>query len=369
MKINFVDLKLQYKTIKKEIDTAIQDVIENTAFIMGDRLVKFEQNFAESHNAKYCLGTSSGTDSLHLALMAFDIEKGDEVIVPVNTFFATAEAVSLTGATPVFVDNDPISYNIDINKIEEKITPRTKAIIPVHLYGQASNMDPIIKLARENDLIVIEDCAQAHLETYKGKPVGTFGEIGCFSFYAGKNLGAYGEGGAVITNDKKLYEKMKLLRAHGSVLKYKHELIGHNYRLETLQAAILNVKLQYLERWNDQRRNNAKLYAKYLAGTPNLILPETMDYAKHVYHLFVVRVKNRERLQDHLQNNQIFTGLHYPIPNHMQIAYKFLGYKKGDFPVAEEYADEILSLPMFPELTENEIKYVCECIKQFYQKN
>ena len=366
MRINFVDLKAQYKTIKVEIDAAIQDVIDNTAFIMGERLEKFEQNFATSHNAKYCLGTSSGTDSLHLALMAFDIGKGNEVIVPVNTFFATAEAVSLTGAIPVFVDNDPVSYNIDINKIEEKITSRTKAIIPVHLYGQACNMDPIVTLAKEKGLIVIEDCAQAHLGTYKRKPVGTFGKIGCFSFYAGKNLGAYGEGGAVITNDKHLYEKMKLLRAHGSVMKYKHEVIGHNYRLETLQAVILNVKLKYLEKWNDQRRNNAKLYAKFLAGTPNLVLPQTMDYAKHVYHLFVVRVKNREKLQNYLQKNQIYTGLHYPIPNHLQNAYKFLGYKRGDFPVAEEYADEILSLPMFPELTESEIMYVCDCIKRFY---
>lgn len=369
MKVNFVDLKVQYKTIKKEIDIAIKDVVDNTAFIMGDRLKNFENNFAKSHKADYCLGTSSGTDALHLALWTLNIGLGDEVIVPVNTFFATAEAVSLTGAKPIFVDNNHESYNIDVNKIEEKITENTKAIIPVHLYGQSSDLDPIVKLSEKYDLKIVEDCAQAHLETYKNTPVGTFGDIGCFSFYAGKNLGAYGEGGAVITNNKELFDKMSLIRAHGSIIKYHHDLIGHNYRLEAIQAVILNVKLKYLAKWNEMRRYNANLYNKYLENVEEIILPKKMDYAKHVYHLFVVRAKDRDVLQKFLANNGIYTGLHYPIPNHLQKAYRFLKYKKGDFPIAEKYANEILSLPMYPELKETEIKYVCDKIKEFYSNS
>lgn len=368
MKVNFVDLKIQYQSIKKEVDAAIQDVLDNTAFIMGERLKNFENNFAKAHQARYCLGTSSGTDSLHLALWTLGIGRGDEVLVPVNTFFATAEAVSLTGAKPVFVDNNPESYNIDVNKIEEKLTSKTKAIIPVHLYGQSADLDPILEIAQHYKLHVVEDCAQAHLETYKGKPVGTFGDIGCFSFYAGKNLAAYGEGGAVITNDEKLFNKMAKIRDHGSSKKYHHEFIGHNYRLEAIQAVILNVKLKYLESWNEMRRQNAKLYENYLANCEEVKLPKKMSYAKHVYHLFVIRAKYRDGLQRFLTENNIYTGLHYPIPIHLQKAYNFLGYKTGDFPIAEKYANEIISLPMYPELKEEEIKYVCEKIKEFYSK-
>ena len=366
MKINFVDLKAQYKSIKPEIDEAIQDVIDNTAFIMGDRLKNFEANFAKAHHVQYCLGTSSGTDSLHLALWALNIGLGDEVIVPVNTFFATAEAVSIAGATPVFVDNDPITFNISISSIESKITPKTKAIIPVHLYGQTADMDPILKIAKKHQLFVIEDCAQSHLETYKGNPTGSMGDIGCFSFYAGKNLGAYGEGGAVTTNDENLMKKMAMIRDHGSSEKYHHDVIGHNYRLEGLQAAILNVKLKHLEKWNDMRRKNAALYSKYLKDIKQIKLPVIMDYAKHVFHLYVVLAEDRDNLQKYLGENSIYTGLHYPIPLHLQKAYSFLGYSRGDFPVAEKCADEIISLPMYPELTEEEIKYTCEQIAKFY---
>lgn len=366
MKVNFVDLKIQYQGIKEEIDAAIKDVIDNSAFIMGERLQRFENNFAKAHNARFCIGTSSGTDSLHLALWALGIGTDDEVIVPVNTFFATAEAVSLTGATPVFVDNDPITYNIDISKIEEKISAKTKAIIPVHLYGQAVDMDKIMAIAKKHNLFVVEDCAQSHLETYKGQPTGSIGDIGCFSFYAGKNLGAYGEGGAVTTNNDALYKKMAIIRDHGSSQRYHHEVIGHNYRLEGIQAAVLNVKLKYLERWNEMRRNNSTLYGKYLSGIEEITTPVTTGFAKHVFHLYVVRAKNRDGLQKFLGEQQIYTGLHYPIPLHQQKAYAFLNYSDGDFPVAEKYASQIISLPMYPELKEEEIKYVCEKIKQFY---
>ena len=367
MKVNFVDLKAQYVSIKDEIDAAINDVVSNTAFIMGPRLKSFEDNFAKAHNVKFCLGTSSGTDSLHLALWALNIGEGDEVIVPVNTFFATAEAVSIAGATPVFIDNDPINYNIDTSKIEKKITNKTKAIIPVHLYGQAADMDPIIKIATKHNLEIIEDCAQSHLATYNGQPTGSIGRIGCFSFYAGKNLGAYGEGGAVTTNDEGLNNKMAMIRDHGSSKKYHHDIIGHNYRLEALQASILNIKLNHLAKWNDMRRKNAILYSKYLKDVDNITTPVTMQYARHVFHLYVVRAKDRDGLQNYLAENTIYSGLHYPIPLHLQKAYEFLGGKEGDFPVAEKYAKEIISLPMYPELTEKEIKYVCDKIKEFYK--
>jgi dTDP-4-amino-4,6-dideoxygalactose transaminase len=366
MKVNFVDLKIQYQSIKEEMDSAIKDVIDNAAFIMGERLKRFEDNFAKAHEAKYCIGTSSGTDSLHLALWALGVGQGDEVIVPVNTFFATAEAVSIAGATPVFVDNDPITYNIDIAKIEEKINSKTKAIIPVHLYGQAVDMDPILAMAKKHKLFVVEDCAQSHLETYNGKPTGSIGDIGCFSFYAGKNLGAYGEGGAVTTNNEELYKKMSLIRDHGSSKRYHHDIVGHNYRLEGLQAAVLNVKLKYLEQWNEMRRVNASLYAKKLENIKEVLTPVISDFAKHVYHLYVVRVENRDALQKFLSENSVYTGLHYPIPLHMQRAYADLDYQEGDFPVAEAYANQIISLPMFPELKEEEITYICDHIASFY---
>jgi dTDP-4-amino-4,6-dideoxygalactose transaminase len=369
MKVNFLDLKSQYLSIKNEIDESIQNVLNDTAFTAGPYVGAFEENFAKRHNAKFCVGVNNGTSALHTALMALEIGIGDEVIIPTNTFFATPESVSLAGATPVFVDNEPIYYNIDTTKIEEAITDKTKAIIVVNLYGQPAQLDKIKEISEKHNLKLIEDCAQAHIAEFKGKSIGTFGICGCFSFYCGKNLGAYGEGGAVISNDENLYKKMMMIRDHGSSQKYHHEIIGHNYRMAGLQGAILNVKLKFLDKWTDIRRRNADLYRKYLADCKEIILPEEMPDTKHVYHLFVIRTSKRDELMQYLKENQIFSGLHYPIPCHLQNAYKSLSYKKGDFPLAEKYADEIVSLPMSEQLKEDEVKYVSEKIKEFFLNN
>jgi dTDP-4-amino-4,6-dideoxygalactose transaminase len=366
MKVNFLDLKSQYLSIKDEIDQAIQNVLVNTAFTAGPYVKSFEDNFAKRHNAKYCVGVNNGTSALHATLMALEIKAGDEVIVPVNTFFATPESVSLTGATPVFVDCEGKFYNIDPDKIENAITKNTKAIIAVNLYGQPAQLNKIKEIADKHNLILIEDCAQSHISELNGQSVGTYGLCGCFSFYCGKNLGAYGEGGAVITNDEKLYKKIMMIRDHGMSQKYHHEIVGHNYRMEGIQGAILDVKLKYLDEWTVTRRKNAELYGKYLKDCKEIVLPEEMPNAKHVYHLFVIRAERRDELMDYLKENEIYTGLHYPIPCHLQNAYKFLGYKEGDFPVSEKYSKEILSLPMSEQLKEDEIKYVSEKIKEFY---
>ena len=368
MKVPFVDLKIQYLGIKDEIQKEINEVLDNTAYICGKKTKKFEGGFSKIQNVKYCVGLSSGTDALHTALKALDIKSGDEVIVPVNTFIATSESVSLCGAKPVFVDNDERTFNIDVNKIENAITANTRAIIPVHLYGQPAEMDKIMEIAEKHDLVVIEDCSQAHLSEYKGKKTGSFGNIGTFSFYPGKNMGAYGEAGAVITNDEKLYNKMLKFRQHGSLEKYIHECEGHNYRMEELQAGVLNVKLKHLNEWTEKRRKTASLYYKNLQNlSPEVVaLPFVPDYIKHVYHLFVLRVKNRSELVKFLAEKEISTALHYPIPLHLQRAYDYLGYKKGDFPVAEKCCDEILSVPMYPEMTEEQVVYVCDAIKNFY---
>ncbi len=367
MKVNFLDLKSQYLSIKPEIDAAIQNVLDKTAFAAGPFVKEFEENFAKAQGAKFCVGVNSGTAALHIAFMAVDLKHGDEVIVPANTFFATPEAVSLAGAIPVFVDNEALYYNMDPSKIEAAITAKTKAIVAVNLYGQPAQLDTIKAIADKHNLLFIEDCAQSHLATYKGKSTGTYGIMGCFSFYPGKNLGAYGEGGAVITDDEALYKKMMALRDHGSAKKYFHDYIGHNYRLEGLQGAILNVKLKYLAAWTETRRKNALLYKLGLTGIKEVTLPTEIDGAYSVYHLFVVRVPRREALMQFLQDNGIYTGIHYPIPCHMQKAYDFLGYAKGSFPVSEKYAVEILSLPMSEQVNEAEIQYVCEKIREFYK--
>jgi len=368
MKVNFLDLRTQYYSIKQEIDSAIQQVLDKSAFAAGPFVKEFEENFAKAQGAKYCVGVNSGTAALHIAFMSLNFKSGDEVIVPANTFFATPEAVSLTGATPVFVDHEELYYNIDPLGIDRVITPRTKAIIAVNLYGQPAQLDIIRSLADKHNLFLIEDCAQSHLATYKGKPVGTYGIMGCFSFYPGKNLGAYGEGGAVITNDEILYKKMMALRDHGSSKKYFHDYIGHNYRMEGIQGAILNVKLKHLPAWTEIRRKNASLYRKHLSGIPEVILPAEVSDGKHVYHLFVVKVPKREELIRFLQENGISTGIHYPIPCHLQKAYEFLGYKKESFPNTEKCAERILSLPMSEQLTEEQIIFVCEKIKEFFAK-
>jgi dTDP-4-amino-4,6-dideoxygalactose transaminase len=365
MHIPFVDLKIQYQSIKEEINAEIQNILDSTAFICGERVLRFEGAFAKAHRAKYCLGLSSGTDALHLALWVLGIKQGDEVIVPVNTYIASSEVISLTGAKPVFVDHDEDSFNIDVKLIEKAITSRTKAIIAVHLYGQSADMDAILEIAKKYNLFLIEDCAQAHLAEYKGQKVGNFGVIGCFSFYPGKNLGAYGEAGAVITNNEEFYQKMLRLRQHGAIAKYYHDVEGHNYRMEEIQAAVLYVKLKYLERWTELRRKVAEQYSMFLKGVRGISAPKEMPYTKHVYHLFVIRSMMRDKLKDFLGNKSIETGLHYPLPLHLQKAYQYLGYKVGDFPIAEKCCQEILSLPMFPEMTEDQLKFVTDTIQRF----
>lgn len=365
MKVNFVDLKAQYQTIKPEIDKAIENVISNTAFILGKAVAEFEEQFASYCGAKHCVGINSGTSALIMALKALDVGEGDEVITTPNTFIATAEAISFAGATPVFVDIEDKNYNLDPARLEKAITGKTKAVIPVHLYGQPADMDPLLEIAEKKGIAVIEDAAQAHGAQYKGKKAGGLANTACFSFYPGKNLGAYGEGGAVTTDDEGIAQKVRMLRDHGSPKKFYHEFIGNNCRLEGIQGAVLSVKLKHLDKWNDDRRKNADLYRKYLEGT-GVGLPEEMPYARHVYHVFCVRVKERQKLIDFLKEKGIFTNIHYPIPIHLQKAYSFLGYKKGDFPVTEGCMDQILSLPMFAELTEEEIKYTADCIREFY---
>ncbi len=366
MKVNFLDLKAQYLSIKEEIDEAIQNVLMSSAFAAGPFVKSFEENFAKSHNADFCVGVNSGTAALHAAMMALDIKTGDEVIVPANTFFASPESVSLAGAVPVFVDCEPDYYNIDPEKIEEKITPKTKAVLAVHLYGQPAQMDKIQAICKKHNLLLIEDCAQAHIAEYKGQKIGTFGDCGCFSFYPGKNLGAYGEGGAVITNNKDLYTKIMMIRDHGMPEKYHHDIIGHNYRLEGLQGAILDVKLKYLSGWTKTRQKNAQLYNKLLSQCEKIVTPKVINGAEHVYHVYVIRCQDREDLINFLKDNGIFTGIHYPIPCHLQKAYKFLNYPKDSFPVAEKYADQILSLPMSEQLTEEQINYVSGKILEYY---
>jgi dTDP-4-amino-4,6-dideoxygalactose transaminase len=367
MSVPFVDLQAQYRAIKQEVDEAIGRVVESAAFILGREVETFETAFAAYLGAKFCIGVNSGTAAIQLAVTACGIGAGDEVIVPANTFFATAEAVSTAGATPVFVDADPISCTIDPAKIEAAITNRTRAIIPVHLYGQAADLDPISEIAARHDLSVIEDAAQAHGSLYKGRRVGALGRANCFSFYPGKNLGAYGEGGAVVTDDAEVARRVRLLRDHGSEQKYRHDIVGYNFRLEGIQGAVLNVKLKYLDGWNDLRRAHAARYHELLSaiGGGALALPQELPYARHIYHLYVVQTEARDELQKHLTAAGIQTGIHYPVPVHLQPAYASLGHRAGDFPVAERQAARVLSLPMFPELTGEQIERVAEAVRAF----
>ncbi len=362
--IPFVDLKAQYQSIKTEVNEAIGRVLDNTSFILGKEVQAFEEAFADYVGAKHCIAVNSGTAAIQVAVQAFGFDKESEVIIPANTFFATAEGVSTANATPVFVDCDAVSYNIDITKIEAAITDKTKAIMPVHLYGQAADLDPIFEIAKRHNLLVIEDAAQAHGALYKNKRVGALGHAGCFSFYPGKNLGAYGEGGAIVTNDDEVARYARLLRDHGSQKKYHHEIIGYNFRLEGIQGAVLNVKLKYLDGWNDLRRQHAAAYNELLKDT-NLILPREMEYARHIYHLYVLQSERRDELMKALNSADIQTGIHYPIPIHLQPAYEFLGQKEGDFPEAEKQAKSLLSLPMFPELTNEQIESVTKAVNDF----
>ncbi|MDT7603069.1 MAG: hypothetical protein QOF61_1066 [Acidobacteriota bacterium] len=370
MSVPFVDLQAQYRSIKDEIDAAIARVVESSAFVLGHEVEAFEAAFAEYVGARFCVGVNSGTAAIQIALQACDIGAGDEVIVPANTFFATAEAVSTAGATPRFVDADAVSYNLDPAQLEATITKRTRAIIPVHLYGQPADLDAIFDIAARHNLIVIEDAAQAHGARYKGRRVGALALAGCFSFYPGKNLGAFGEGGAVMTDDEEIARRLRLLRDHGSERKYRHEIVGYNFRMEGIQGAVLAAKLPHLEGWNDLRRANAARYNELLGALGDadgnaLTLPREMSDARHIYHLYVVQTEERDALQKHLAAAGIQTGIHYPVPVHLQPAYSSLGYRPGDFPEAERQAARVLSLPMFPELTEEQIVRVAEAVSSF----
>ncbi len=367
MKIPFINFKLMHDPIRSEIDSAIRDVINNNSFILGKSVSEFESAFAAAHGVKHCIAVSSGTDANHLVLWSLGIGAGDEVIMPANTFIATAWGATLCGAKPVFVDCEDDSYNIDPEKIELQITPKTKAIVAVHLYGQCADMERIRKISDSHGLILVEDAAQAHLAGYNDKKAGGLSTAASFSFYPGKNLGAFGEGGAVTTNNDELAARVRMLRDHGSSKKYYHDMYGHNYRMEGIQGAVLGVKLKYLHEWNENRRSAAGKYFRELNDVDEIVLPKEMLYAKHVYHLFVIKTKKRDELQKYLNDNGISTGMHYPVPLHLQKCFENSGYKKGDFPVTESLADECLSLPMFPHISDDEIKYICEKIKHFFK--
>jgi dTDP-4-amino-4,6-dideoxygalactose transaminase len=392
MRVPLLDLKPQYQSLKKELDAEMLRVAESQYFILGPDVEKMEKEFCEYLNCKYAIGVSSGTDALLLALMGIEIEPGDEVIVPTYSFFATAGVVSRLNAIPVLVDSDPITFNIDPSKIEEKITSKTKAIIPVHLYGQSADMDPIMEIAKKYNLRVIEDGAQSISAIYKdGRATGTIGDIGCFSFFPSKNLGCFGDGGLVITNDDELEERLRIMRVHGGKPKYYHKVIGGNFRLDALQAAIISVKLPHLDKWSEMRRNNAELYTKLFIDNGlaertgvacfddnnKVLLPIAMFKSSendekmknyHIYNQFIIRVENRDELRSFLSENEIMSEIYYPIPFHLQECFEDLGYKKGEFPCAEFSADSSIALPIYPELSEEQITFVVEKISEFIKK-
>jgi dTDP-4-amino-4,6-dideoxygalactose transaminase len=364
MKVPFLDLKAHHAPMIDEFDGAIREVIESSAFAGGPFVERFEQEFAAYCGSKYAIGVGNGTDALWLALLAFGIGEGDEVITVPNTFIATAEAIAYCRARPVFVDVDEDTFTMNPAQLEKIITGKTKAIIPVHLFGQPADIDPILEFARAHGLRVIEDAAQAHGATYKGRKAGTMGDAGCFSFYPGKNLGAFGEAGAVVTDGAELAEKIRALRDHGQARKYHHTLIGWNCRMDGIQAAVLSIKLGRLEESNLRRRKHACRYNEVFAEMDEIATPFEADYARHVYHVYAIRVQEREEVRRHLEDRGIGCAVHYPIPIHLQQACRSLGYKEGGFPVAENLAKEFLSLPMFPELTEEQIEYVACCVRE-----
>lgn len=371
MKVPLADLRAQYLLIKPEIDSAISQVIENSQFILGKAVSDFEQAFAQAHKVKYGVAVGSGTDALHASLWAFGIGTGDAVVTTPFTFIATVEAISMTGAQALFVDIDPKTYTMDPAKLEHLLRshqPKNiKAVIPVHLYGHPADMGAIGDIASKYKLKVIEDACQSHLARYKDTFVGNFGAAACFSFYPGKNLGAYGEAGGILTGDENLAKKLRQLRDHGQSEKYKHEFWGHNYRMDGIQGAVLGVKLRYLGRWTARRREIAARYKEHLSGVDDLVMPYEAEDVFHVYHLFVVRTKQRSQLQKYLAEKEIATALHYPIPIHFQEAYKHLGYKKGDFPASESAADECVSLPMYAEMSDDQLDYVITNVRSFFK--
>ena len=360
--VPFIDLKREYAEISEEIAQALKKVLESGWFILGEEVEKFEEDFSKYIGTKYGVGVNSGSDALFLALKALGISKGDEVITVSHTFISTVDAIVRNGAKPVFVDIDSDTYCIDVTKIEERITNKTKAILPVHLYGHPADMEPIMEIAQRHNLHVIEDACQAHSAEYKGKKVGSIGDVGCFSFYPIKNLGAYGDGGIAVTDNGELAEKVRMLRNYGQVQKYYHDFVGVNSRLDEIQAAILRVKLRHLDEWNERRKKVAKLYNELLKDS-KIVKPFEKDYAKHVYHLYVIRCKERSKVQQHLLENGIQTQIHYPVPVHKQKAYLDLGFDTH-LPVTETICNEILSLPMYPWLSNEEVLVVGGEIKK-----
>lgn len=373
MEVPFLDLRAQYLSIKDEIDAAIQQVLDRSAFAGGPFVEQFEKEFSELCGCRYTVGVGSGTEAIWLALLALGVGPGDEVITVPNTFLATAEAITFCGATPVFVDIDEKTYTLDPQRLYDYLKARNsrpqsrgklKGVIPVHMFGHPADMDPIMEIAQNNGLFVLEDACQAHGAQYKGKTAGCMGDAGCFSFYPGKNLGAYGEAGAVVTNDSELQKRIRILRDHGQCKKYHHEVVGWNARMDGIQGAILSVKLKHLPTWNAARRTNALLYREHLSSVESVVLPKEADSCRHVYHVYAIRTPNRETLMAGLAEKGIQCGIHYPVPIHLQEAYRFLRMDNGSFPVSEKCAREFLSLPMFPELIGEQIEYVSEQIKR-----
>jgi dTDP-4-amino-4,6-dideoxygalactose transaminase len=363
-KVPYLDLAAQLRGIRKEIDAALARTLDNNSFCLGPDVVQFEKDFAQFCGAKHCLGFNSGTSALHVAMRLLNVGPGDEVITTPFTFVATSWAISYVGAKPVYVDIDDETFNINPALIGRAITPRTKAVLPVHLYGQPFDVDPVLEVCRQHKLPLVEDAAQAHGAKYKGKVVGTFGDISCYSFYPTKNLGACGEGGALVTNNDQFAARAKSLREHGSTVRYYHDEVGYNYRLEGFQGAVLGVKLKHLDRWTRERQRVAARYTELLAGTP-LRLPRVAPFAESAWHLYTVRHPKRDSLKKLLEEQGIGCAVHYPIPLHLQKVYAHLGHKIGDFPVAEQASRECLCLPMFPELSDAQIARVVEVIKKF----
>lgn len=368
MQIPFVDLKKQYHSIKSDIDTAIQRVIEETAFIGGTHVKQFEKAFAELYGVKYCVGCANGTDAIYIILKMLGIGQGDEVITTASSWISTSETIGQTGAKPVFVDIEPDFYTIDASKIEAKITSRTKAIIPVHLYGQVADLEALAKICEKHNLYLIEDCAQSHFSQLSGRNAGTWGIAGTLSFYPGKNLGAYGDAGAIITNDEKFAEKCRMYANHGALIKHQHYIEGINSRLDGLQAAILNAKLPHVLQWTDQRIANAAIYTELLKGIPAISLPAQRQGSRHTWHLYVIRAEKRNELATWLKERGIETAVHYPTPLPFMAPYEYQRAAREDFPIAAAYQQEILSLPMYPELSKDQMQYVADTIAAFYRQ-
>lgn len=369
MRVPMLDLSEQYQDLKQEVLSKLDEVMSSSRFILGDNVKKLEKDVAAYSEAQYGIGVANGSDALHIALQASGVQAGDEVITTPFTFFATAGAIARAGAKPVFVDIDPVTFNIDPSKIEEVITERTKAIIPVHLYGQTADMDPIIEIAKKHNLYIVEDSAQAIGATYKGRKTGSLGDTCCFSFFPTKNLGAYGDAGMVVTSNEDLAEKMRVIRVHGSKPKYYHHVLGYNSRLDEMQAAVLNVKFPHLNSWVEKRRQHAKMYTDLLKKElgDQVVTPIEVEGNFHVFHQYTIRVEKRNELQSFLKENGVETMVYYPLPLHVQPVFKELGYKVGDFPHSEKAANEAISLPMFPELKQEQIEYVVENIVKFFK--